>query len=518
MTKSFVKSLAFVAFIAAISDIARADQWQSASPRPPGEGEGPSRRLLVEGGMLIDGTGAPAYGPVTVVIEGNRIVSIGEPPVANDSEDATTRRIDARGSYVLPGLVDTHVRVLDVGREAMSPDYALKLLLAHGVTTIASMQNMGKAAWAMELSKQSLRNEITAPRVQPWADFDANTPEEARRIVQKLHAMGVQGLGEGHSEGPPAIATAIFAEANRLGMRVSWHMNPMQAQRLNALDAARAGLHGLSHWYGLPETMFSDRQLQRFPPDYNFRDVRSRFRHSADLWSQAAPAGSALRERVLEQLLALDFTLEPTFSVYEANRDYMGVRNAEWHAEYLHPLLRKEFTPSRSGLFAQFYDWSSTDEVRWKNNFRLWMEFVNEYKNRGGRVVAGSDAGYMWTTFGFAFIRNLEMLEEAGFSTLEVVSSATLQSAEHLRVAHEVGSVEVGKLADLLIVPGNPLANLKVLYGTGYDSLDTAGNPVRAGGVRLVIKDGIVFDAAALLDDVRRMVADAKLRQDSVSP
>jgi imidazolonepropionase-like amidohydrolase len=141
------------------------------------------------------------------------------------------------------------------------------------------------------------------------------------------------------------------------------------------------------------------------------------------------------------------------------------------------------------------------------------MTFVNEYKNRGGRVVAGADLGYMWATFGFGFVRNLELLQEAGFTPLEAIRAASWNGAQLLRMDREIGSIEVGKLADLLIVDGNPLDNLKVLYGTGVLDLDDSGAIVRKGGVKYTVKDGIVFDARALLADVRRMVKEARSGQ-----
>ncbi|WP_293849922.1 amidohydrolase family protein, partial [Steroidobacter sp.] len=389
---------------------------------------------------------------------------------------------------------------------------AFKLLLGHGVTSVTSMQDESKLAWAVQLSGQSARNAIDAPRIQPWVDLAVSTPEEARAAVKRVHAAGAVGIGEG-SSGTPDAAKAIFAEANRLGMRVSWHMNPRQASRLNALDAAKAGMHGLANWYNLPEAMLAGGTHQELPADYSFSDVRARFRASGRLWKQTAPPGSETYERVIKEFLALDFTFEPTFSVYEANRDYMGTRNAEWNRRFLHPVLEKEFTPVQNGRFTHFYDWSSTDEVEWRNNFRLWGQFVNDYKNRGGRVVAGSDAGYMWTTYGFALIRNLEMMQEAGFTPFEALLTATAKSAEHLKLADKVGTVEVGKLADLVVVRGNPLENLKVFYGTGFDSLAADGRIVRGGGVQTTIKDGIVYDAAKLLAEVEQSVQQARAQR-----
>jgi imidazolonepropionase-like amidohydrolase len=141
------------------------------------------------------------------------------------------------------------------------------------------------------------------------------------------------------------------------------------------------------------------------------------------------------------------------------------------------------------------------------------MAFVNDYKNRGGRVTVGSDSGYIFQVYGFGTIQELELLREAGFLPLEVLRSATLSGAEALGVADRLGSIEVGKLADLVVLEENPLANLKVLYGTGHIRLGDDGQVRRVGGVRYTIKDGIVFDAGALRADVRKMVADDKARR-----
>jgi imidazolonepropionase-like amidohydrolase len=138
------------------------------------------------------------------------------------------------------------------------------------------------------------------------------------------------------------------------------------------------------------------------------------------------------------------------------------------------------------------------------------MAFLNDYKNRGGRVATGSDSGYIYKLYGFDYVRELELLREAGFHPLEVVRAATLAGAQALGLEKEIGSIEPGKLADLVVVAENPLANFQVLYGTGAIRVDAANRPVRVGGVEYTIKDGIVYDARKLLADVRRLVAEAK--------
>ncbi len=131
------------------------------------------------------------------------------------------------------------------------------------------------------------------------------------------------------------------------------------------------------------------------------------------------------------------------------------------------------------------------------------MTFINEYKNRGGRVATGSDDAML---FGFSLIRELELLQEAGFHPLEVVRAGTLSGAELLGIDKDTGSVEIGKFADLIIIDQNPLANFKVLYGTGHMKLMPNDTVARVGGVKYTIKEGVVFDAKKLLADVKAMV------------
>ena len=125
------------------------------------------------------------------------------------------------------------------------------------------------------------------------------------------------------------------------------------------------------------------------------------------------------------------------------------------------------------------------------------MQFLNEYKNAGGRVTTGSDSGFIYNLYGFGYIQELEMLQEAGFHPLEVIRAATLHGAETLHkplgTKPDFGTVEPGMLADLVIVDENPLANLKVLYGTGAIKISDDNEVVRVGGIKYTIKDGIIY-------------------------
>jgi hypothetical protein len=268
----------------------------------------------------------------------------------------------------------------------------------------------------------------------------------------------------------------------------------------------------MEHWYGLPEALFTDKTVQDYPLNYNYSNEQDRFEEAGKLWKQAAPPYSDKWNAVMKELLDLDFTLDPTFNIYDASRDLMRARRAEWHEDYTLPSLWKFYEPSRNSHGSYWFNWGTEQELAWKENYKLWMIFVNEYKNRGGRVTAGSDNGFIYQTYGFGYIRELELLREAGFHPLEVIRSATLYGAQALGADKDLGSIEVGKLADMVVVEVNPLENLQVLYGTGAIRLNEQNKAVRVGGVKYTIKDGVVYDAKKLLADVKKIVDEEKAK------
>lgn len=496
-----------------------------APDRRAGEGEGPFERLIIRGATIIDGTGAPAQGPMDIVIEGSRIVeirSVGAPHVPIDSTRRpknATREIDALGMYVLPGFVDLHAHIGGT-RQGTPAEYVYKLWMAHGVTTVRDPGSGNGVDWTLQARERSARNAIVAPRIfvyvrpgRGWEGGDVNSPDKAREYVRWASRRGVDGFKLGSHD--PGIMVALIDEAKKHGLGTQAHLGQMGVARMDVLDAARLGLGSMEHWYGLPEALFDNRTVQDFPYDYNYNDEYHRFGQAGRLWKQAAPPGSEKRDAVMTELLDLGFVIDPTMTIYEASRDVMRARRAEWHDTYTLPSLWQFYQPSRESHGSYWFDWTTQDEIEWKHNFRIWMGFLNEYKNRGGRVCTGSDSGFIYKLYGFDYIRELELLQEAGFHPLEVIRSATLCGAETLHAPKgrrpEFGLLREGLLADLVIVEENPIHNLKVLYGTGTQRLDdVTGQVEHVGGVKYTIKDGIVYDAKQLLEDVARMVREAK--------
>ncbi|GAA0344394.1 hypothetical protein GCM10009092_06040 [Bowmanella denitrificans] len=496
----------------------------SAPERAADEGQGPYSRLILRGVTLVNGEGAPARGPVDIVIEKNRIAGIynvgnpGVPILAEGRPKAQPgdQQLALEGHYVLPGFIDLHGHI-GGSADNIPAEYVFKLWLAHGITTVREPGSFNGVDWVLDHVRRSDKNQVVAPRIIPYFGFGLGsespiyTAEQARDWVKwaaKHGAKGIKFFGAA-----PKIMQAALQEAKKQGLGSAMHHAQLNVMSMNVLDSARLGLTTMEHWYGLPEALFEGQRIQNYSANYNYNNEQHRFAEAGRLWQQAAKPGSEKWRQVRDELLALDFTLNPTLTIYEASRDLMREQQAIWHQDYTLPTLWEFFQPNRYAHGSYWFDWTTDDEIAWKQNYQLWMAFLNDYKNQGGRVTTGSDSGYIYKIYGFGYIRELELLREAGFNALEVIQAATLNGAQALGLEDEIGSVSVGKLADLVIVEENPLANFKVLYGTGHFKLDDNNRPTRVGGVKYSIKDGIVYDAKALLADVREMVVAAKAAQ-----
>jgi len=498
-------------------------QIKKAPEVKEGEGEGPYTQLIIRGVILINGTGAPPIGPMDIVIEKNRIIQIvglGNPGAPVNPEKRPKlkdggKELNCEGMYALPGFIDMHGHI--GGKEQGTPaEYVFKLWMAHGITTIRDPSCGNGLDWVLDEKQKSAQNLITAPRIFAYTVFGQGAKQPITTVEQtqewvrdnaKKGADGIKFFGA-----PPEIMDAAIRENKKLGLRSCCHHAQMDVARWNVLNSARAGMTSMEHWYGLPEALFTDKTIQNYPLNYNYANEQNRFEEAGNLWKQAAPPYSEHWIKVMNELLSLDFTIDPTFNIYDANRDLQRTRRAEWHETYTLPSLWKFYEPSLVSHGAYWINWGTEQEIAWKENYRLWMTFINEYKNRGGRVTTGSDNGFIYQTYGFGYIRELELLREAGFHPLEVIRSATLYGAQALGMDKEIGSVEPGKLADLVILDANPLENLQYLYGTGAIYMNEKNEVVRKGGVKYTIKDGIIYDAKKLLADVKKMVDDEKAK------
>ena len=498
-------------------------QLAPAPARGTDEGRGPFNTLVIRGAILIDGTGAPPVGPVDIVVSNNRIQAVrsaGTPgiPLRPNRQPQADHEIDATGMYVLPGFISLHEHA---GERPKNPDaeYPYKLWLAHGITTVRGVP-LSSHAFTVSEKARSAKNEIVAPRMvnyqRPGTGWDkgpVDTPEQAREWVRWGKANGVDGLKLGAQR--PEIMAALLDEAKKHHMGSTAHLQQTGVAQMNALEAAQLGLQTVTHFYGHFEALLKDHVVQPWPVDQVNDNEQMRFGQVARLWDKIHTPGGPEWKEYLQAHRNLGTVFDPTMTAYAAGRDVMRMRNADWHDKYTLPSLIDFYTPNRTFHGAYFYDWTLHDEIAWRNFYQVWFRLLNDYKKIGGRVTASADAAFIYNTYGFGNIHELELLQEAGFHPLEVIQAATYNPALTLAEAEgkpmETGVVRAGMLADMMIVDQNPLRNLKVLYGTGAVRLnDQTGRVERVGGIRHTIKDGIVYDAKKLLADVAAMVEKQK--------
>jgi cytosine/adenosine deaminase-related metal-dependent hydrolase len=455
-------------------------------------------RLVIRNVIVVDGKGTPPRGPLDVIVENNKIAAIRGPNRRPGASENEAHVIDGTGMYLLPGLINNHVHLQDSRAGIAQPfEYSYKLWLACGITTVRDVGS--DARKTVEEKKKSLDGTIAAPRIYLYMTAAGTTPAEVKARVAELKKLGADGIKIFGMDRD--IMKAAVEESRRLGLRVAHHVG---VEETDAWDDAGFGVSTMEHWYGIPDAALDG--SQNFPPSYNYSNEVDRFRYAGRLWREANPDKL---KKVLQTMIGNGVGWIPTFGIYEANRDLVRAMNQPWFKDYLHPALEAYFTPNPANHGSYHWNWSTEDEIYWKENYRLWMAAVRDFARMGGLVGCGEDAGFIYMTYGFTYLRELELMQEAGFHPIDVIQNATGNNARILGLEDSLGRVREGFLADLILVGENPLANFKYLYPTGVLDLKD-GRPFLRGGVEWTIKDGIVYHAPELLEDVKSMVARAR--------
>jgi imidazolonepropionase-like amidohydrolase len=482
-------------------------------------------RLLIRNAMVIPGSGVPASGPTDILVERGIITRMGSATASWPAADAV---IDAAGKYVMPGIVNTHMHWHEERVGPMPIQYERNLYLASGVTTAREVG--GDFEKAKQWREESAAHTIVAPRIllypmladlrtpgQPYS----GTPTEIRALVRSAKARGADGL---KLIGPMDRDQAFAAvdEAKKIGLPTTVHIAVGEA---TARDFVDDGVNCIEHFYGIADAAFDG--LQDFPAEMNLNNEIHRFGRAGDLYTQPNLNADKLA-KLLDDMVAKGVAWSPTLSTYEATRDLIKAENLPWYKDYLHPSLEEYYKPSmtRHGTF--WLGWTATQEARWRKNYQVWMATLLAFGRKGGVITVGDDAGYLYgSLYGFGTVRELEMQQEAGFSPLEVIRHATVNGAQVLGLADRLGRVREGFAADLLVVNGNPIANLHLLnpYGTDLMTIDgkvvdnysgdiKPGDPragsVHGGGIEWTIKDGVPYHVPTLMKEVKDMVAAAR--------
>jgi len=454
------------------------------------------QRTAIRGALVIEGNGTPASGPKDILIEGNRIRAVvAISPEAAAKGDMRNRvqadvEIDGRGKYVLPGLINMHGHVQDerAGR-SMPVEYCTKLWLASGITTVRDVGSTWEKAKGWR--EKSASGELAAPRLLLYRTLNATDPATGAELVRRYKAQGADGLklfGLYRD-----VFRAIAETADAEGLRRAHHAG---VEETNAWDDIALKTTTIEHWYGIPDAALKD-GVQGLPAGYSYSNELDRFRWAGRLWREADPARV---EKVLEGMVRAGVAWDPTLSIYEASRDVEKAQNQPYFREHLHPSLAAFFEPNLANHGSYFTNWTTEDEIYWKENYRIWMGALKRFGEMGGLITTGEDAGFIYRIYGFGYSRELELQQEAGFAPLKVLQHATLNGAMALGKEKELGRVRAGWLADLVVVNGNPLENLKRLA-------------IHHRGIEWTIKDGILYHAPRLAGEVRTMVEEARSKR-----
>jgi len=505
----------------------------TASPaaQTPAGGKAPAhaaavRRLLISNAMIIPGTGVPAYGPQDILVEDGVIARIGSSTAGK--WPAADAAIDGTGKYVMPGIVNTHMHWHEERVGPIPIQYERNLYLAAGITTAREVG--GNFEKTKQWRTESAAHQIVAPRIvlypmladlmKPGEPFN-QSPAEYRALVRAAKERGADGI---KLIGPMDRdqAAAALDEAKKLGLPSTVHVAVGEA---TARDLVDLGVNCIEHFYGVADAALNG--IQEFPPEMNYANEIHRFGRAGELYTQANLDQGKL-SKLLDDMVAKGVAWSPTFSTYEAARDLIKAQNLPWYKDYLHPSLEEYYKPSTTRHGAFWIGWTEDQEVKWRKNYQVWMATVREFALKGGLVTTGDDAGFLYgSLYGFGISRELELQHEAGFQPLEVLRNATVNGAKVLGLDDRLGRIRPGFVADLLVINGNPLENLRVMspYGTDLMSYngqivsnytgqmkpgDANAKQVHGGGIEWTIKDGIPYHVPTLMNEVKQMVAQAR--------
>jgi len=405
--------------------------------------------LVITNARLFDPVTRALQPPATIVIRGNKIESVG----AHDVPEL--EHLDARGRVVLPGLWDMHTHVGD-------DDGSLNI--ANGVTSVRDLGN--DIDTVLDLKKKWDAGDAVGPRVVLAGIIDGKGPlagptkmlveneDEARAAIDKYASLGFEQI-KIYSSIKPELVPFMTRHAHEKGLRVSGHVPAF----MRAEEAVRAGFDELQHANFLFLNFFADVKDTRTPA--RFTAVAER----AAALDLSSPEVKSFIDLLRERKIVVDPTLSIFEQMFTARRGTMAAGYAA-AADRLPPQVRRGYLTG--GLPVP----EGKDQT-YRESFANMLRLVRALHDAGVTIVAGTDA-----LAGFALHRELELYVQAGIPAPEVLRIATLGAAMVMHRDDRLGSIAPGKLADLVIVDGDPTVNI---------------SDVRK--VVTVVKDGNVLDA-----------------------
>jgi imidazolonepropionase-like amidohydrolase len=395
-----------------------------------------SDALALVGGSLIDGTGAAVVPHASLVIERGRIVAVGKETEVKVPERAAV--VDVRGKTILPGLWDMHAHFEQV---EWGPLY-----LAAGVTTVRDCGNEFEFITAVRDAIAHGRGLgprlLLAGVVDGTSPFSlgveaVDTPEQARMWTDRYHDAGFLQM-KIYSSVKLEELKIIAQEAHRLGMTVTGHV----PEGLNAYQVVEAGQDQINHIGYVADIMHA-------PPPAHPGDVLSGWRERAKL-IPGIDLNSPDARKAIAFLAAHGTVIDPTLALSELSTATTAKPPASFEpgvnyvaAELLEQLADAGPPGERSELNERI--------------FKKELEIVGALHRAGLPIVAGTDQAVP----GHSLHRELELYVQAGFTPMEAIQAATLIPARVMGLEREVGTIQAGKRADVIVIDGDPLVEIR---------------------------------------------------------
>ena len=372
--------------------------------------------IAIVGGQLIDGTGSASVPNSCIIIRNDKIEFAGNKEEARIPTDAEV--VDVTGMTILPGMFDAHYHNED-SRDMPS------VYVGRGITSVRDPGEWIEKYDSVQLSGLPIpRLFLTGPHLNtfpPAYPEDAiivQDPEEGRIAVERLARGGATAI-KVYFGLPLGTIKEVCKEAHKYGLPVTAHL-----EVTNAWDAINAGLDGIEHVTSFGPVLIPPMEAEQYKLQVlGDNDARKRGRYK--VWSRIDVENNNVADSLCRFLADKKIFLSPTLAAFEKRAD-------------------------------------NADSVE-VNAFKNMLAFVGLAKRAGVRIVVGSHTYVEYAEYGYAYFREMELLHEAGLTPMEVIVAATLENARYFRVDERLGSIEKGKLADIVVVEGDPLENIRLM-------------------------------------------------------
>ena len=366
--------------------------------------------IAIVGAGLIDGRGGPVVADSVVVVRGDRIVAVGKQGAVKIPPGAEV--VDAKGLTLLPGLIDAHFHI-------DGDDPLPALYLSHGVT---SLRDPGQWIEAYDAARKAAApvprlflcgpHLDSPPPAYPADSFIVRDAEETRLAVNRFVDDGASAI-KVYYRLPLALVKVVIETAHARGVPVMGHLEIVDAR-----DAIRAGIDGIEHATSFGTALLPLRDAEKYRQSV-LADNNARREGRYQVWN-SINLNTPQAESLFKLIVDHHVVVSPTLAVFERQRGDKDTKDLHVHA------------------------------------FKQMEAFVGLAKKAGAKIVVGSHSDVPHAKRGWAYQRELELLVESGLTPMEALVAGTMENARYFHIADRLGSVEAGKLADLVLVEGDP--------------------------------------------------------------